>query len=301
MQDTNSDATPATAAPCCATWSRPFFSRTGWRRPITKAKAARPHVEKLITLGKRGDLHSRRQALSYLMTREAVTRLFDTVAPRYGDRNGGYLRIVRTGFQKRRWRGKGLHRTPRRRAASRREAAEARRSSRQAPRRDGRSYEQGQSPGRRQRSQRLVFFHRSQRFPRINERPHLNPGCGLFSLALVFMRPSQHPAHPTKSALYEMEAQMKVVLYGATGMIGSRILGGASCTRTQRHRRGQEYSESPRPRRACSPCMGTCLTLEVSPSTARGADAAISAFSPGVEAPGDQTLTTAFQIPGEGL
>jgi large subunit ribosomal protein L17 len=67
---------------------------------ITKAKAARPHVERLITLGKKGDLHSRRQALSFLMTREAVTRLFETVAPRYGDRNGGYLRIVRTGFQK---------------------------------------------------------------------------------------------------------------------------------------------------------------------------------------------------------
>jgi large subunit ribosomal protein L17 len=67
---------------------------------ITKAKAARPHVEKLITLGKKGDLHSRRQALSFLQTREAVTRLFDTVAPRYGDRNGGYLRIVRTGFQR---------------------------------------------------------------------------------------------------------------------------------------------------------------------------------------------------------
>ncbi|MHB1021817.1 MAG: 50S ribosomal protein L17 [Acidobacteriaceae bacterium] len=67
---------------------------------ITKAKAARPLVEKMITLGKKGDLHSRRQALSFLQTRESVTRLFDTVAPRYGDRNGGYLRIVRTGFQK---------------------------------------------------------------------------------------------------------------------------------------------------------------------------------------------------------
>src|SRR6267142_725838 len=67
---------------------------------LVKAKAARPLVERLITLGKRGDLHSRRQALSFLMTREAVTRLFDTVAPRYGDRNGGYLRIVRTGFRK---------------------------------------------------------------------------------------------------------------------------------------------------------------------------------------------------------
>ncbi len=67
---------------------------------ITKAKAARPHVEKMITLGKRGDLPARRQALAYLMTREAVARLFETVAPRYGDRQGGYLRIVRSGFQK---------------------------------------------------------------------------------------------------------------------------------------------------------------------------------------------------------
>ena len=67
---------------------------------ITKAKAARPHVEKMITLGKRGDLAARRQALAYLMTREAVSRLFETVAPRYGDREGGYLRIVRSGFQK---------------------------------------------------------------------------------------------------------------------------------------------------------------------------------------------------------
>lgn len=67
---------------------------------VVKAKAARPHVERLITLGKRGDLHARRQALAYLQTRDAVTRLFDTVAPRYGDRNGGYLRIIRSGYQK---------------------------------------------------------------------------------------------------------------------------------------------------------------------------------------------------------
>src|SRR6202007_1970856 len=67
---------------------------------IAKAKAVRPHVEKMITLGKKGDLASRRQALSFLMTDIAVTRLFETVAPRYGDRQGGYLRIVRTGFQK---------------------------------------------------------------------------------------------------------------------------------------------------------------------------------------------------------
>jgi large subunit ribosomal protein L17 len=54
----------------------------------------------MITLGKKGDLHSRRQALSFLQTDDAVTRLFETVAPRYGDRQGGYLRIVRTGFRK---------------------------------------------------------------------------------------------------------------------------------------------------------------------------------------------------------
>ena len=67
---------------------------------VAKAKAARPHVEKLITLGKRGDLHARRQAHSFLQTDEAVKRLFETVAPRYGDRNGDYLRIIRAGFQR---------------------------------------------------------------------------------------------------------------------------------------------------------------------------------------------------------
>jgi large subunit ribosomal protein L17 len=67
---------------------------------VSKAKAMRPLVEKMITLGKRGDVAARRLALSYLMTREAVDKLFDTVAPRMGERNGGYLRIIRTGFQK---------------------------------------------------------------------------------------------------------------------------------------------------------------------------------------------------------
>ncbi len=67
---------------------------------IPKAKAMRPHVEKMITLGKRGDLSARRLAGSYLMTKEAVSKLFDTIAPRFGDRNGGYLRIVRTAWQK---------------------------------------------------------------------------------------------------------------------------------------------------------------------------------------------------------
>jgi len=67
---------------------------------ITKAKAMRPHVEKMITLGKRGDVAARRQAAAYLMTREAVSKLFDSISPRYGDRDGGYLRIIRGGFRR---------------------------------------------------------------------------------------------------------------------------------------------------------------------------------------------------------
>jgi large subunit ribosomal protein L17 len=67
---------------------------------VPKAKAMRPHVEKMITLGKRGDLAARRQAAAYLMTRESVSKLFDTIGPRFGDRNGGFLRIVRAGWQK---------------------------------------------------------------------------------------------------------------------------------------------------------------------------------------------------------
>jgi large subunit ribosomal protein L17 len=67
---------------------------------ITKCKAIRPLVERMITLGKRGDVHARRQALAYLMTPASVDRLFATVAPRYGSRNGGYLRIVRSGARK---------------------------------------------------------------------------------------------------------------------------------------------------------------------------------------------------------
>src|SRR5450432_3368870 len=67
---------------------------------VPKAKAAKPIVEKMITLGKRGDLAARRLATSYLMTSEAVTKLFDTVGPRFGDSNGGYTRIIHTGWNK---------------------------------------------------------------------------------------------------------------------------------------------------------------------------------------------------------
>jgi large subunit ribosomal protein L17 len=67
---------------------------------VPKAKAARPIVEKMITLGKRGDLAARRQASSYLMTKDAVVKLFDTIGPRFGDREGGYTRVIRTGWNK---------------------------------------------------------------------------------------------------------------------------------------------------------------------------------------------------------
>ena len=66
---------------------------------VTKCKASRPLVEKMVTLGKDGTVHARRQALAYLMTPESVDRLFAVVAPRYAERNGGYTRIVRTGVR----------------------------------------------------------------------------------------------------------------------------------------------------------------------------------------------------------
>ena len=66
---------------------------------LPKAKELRPIVEKLVTLGKRGDLHARRQAISAIRSDVLVRRLFDTIAPRYASRNGGYLRIMKAGFR----------------------------------------------------------------------------------------------------------------------------------------------------------------------------------------------------------
>jgi large subunit ribosomal protein L17 len=67
---------------------------------VPKAKALRPSIEKMITLGKKGDLAARRKAAAYVMTDEALAKLFDTLGPRFGDREGGYTRIVRTAWQK---------------------------------------------------------------------------------------------------------------------------------------------------------------------------------------------------------
>lgn len=66
---------------------------------LPKAKEIRPIVEKLVTLGKRGDLHARRQAISQIRDVAVVAKLFDTIASRYGNRHGGYLRIMKAGFR----------------------------------------------------------------------------------------------------------------------------------------------------------------------------------------------------------
>jgi large subunit ribosomal protein L17 len=67
------------------------------RTTEAKAKSVKPIVEQMITLGRRGDVHARRQALAYLRSQDIVYRLFSDVAPRFADRPGGYTRIVKIG------------------------------------------------------------------------------------------------------------------------------------------------------------------------------------------------------------
>jgi large subunit ribosomal protein L17 len=66
---------------------------------LPKAKELKPIVDKLITLGKRGDLHARRQAISLLGDSKLAAKLFDTLAPRYASRAGGYTRVLKAGFR----------------------------------------------------------------------------------------------------------------------------------------------------------------------------------------------------------
>ncbi len=66
---------------------------------LPKAKDLRPIVEKLVTLGKRGDLHARRQAIAEIRDVPMVKKLFEVIGPRYKERNGGYLRIMKAGFR----------------------------------------------------------------------------------------------------------------------------------------------------------------------------------------------------------
>ena len=66
---------------------------------LPKAKEMRPIIEKLITLGKRGDLHARRQAVSQIRDTAMVSKLFETLASRYSERQGGYSRVLKAGFR----------------------------------------------------------------------------------------------------------------------------------------------------------------------------------------------------------
>lgn len=66
---------------------------------LPKAKDLRPVVEKLVTLGKRGDLHARRQAIAQVKDVVIVKKLFDVLGPRYKERNGGYTRVLKAGFR----------------------------------------------------------------------------------------------------------------------------------------------------------------------------------------------------------
>lgn len=65
-----------------------------------RAKELKRVAEKIITLGKKGDLHSRRQALAYLREEDVVTKLFKEIAPRYAERQGGYTRIIKKGYRR---------------------------------------------------------------------------------------------------------------------------------------------------------------------------------------------------------
>ena len=69
------------------------------RTTLPKAKELRPFVEKLVTLAKKGDLHARRQAISQVRDVPQVGKLFETIGPRYAERNGGYIRIMKAGYR----------------------------------------------------------------------------------------------------------------------------------------------------------------------------------------------------------
>ena len=76
-----------------------LFEHGSIQTTVVKAKAARSFAERLITIGKKGDLHRRRLAVSKLRDKGAVKKLFDEIAPGYEGRNGGYTRILKTGFR----------------------------------------------------------------------------------------------------------------------------------------------------------------------------------------------------------
>ena len=77
-----------------------FFQYERIETTEAKAKELRSLADQMVTLAKRGDLHARRQVLAYLMDESVVKKLFDTIAPKYADRQGGYTRVIKTGLRK---------------------------------------------------------------------------------------------------------------------------------------------------------------------------------------------------------
>jgi large subunit ribosomal protein L17 len=76
-----------------------FLDKERIHTTLPKAKELRPIAERMITLGKRESLHARRQALAFIKDTAVVTKLFEILAPRFAQRNGGYTRIIRLGFR----------------------------------------------------------------------------------------------------------------------------------------------------------------------------------------------------------
>ena len=77
-----------------------FLDKGRMETTITRAKEIRPRAEKMITLGKKGDLAAYRQALSFITRQDVANKLFKEIAPAYAERNGGYTRIIRTGIRR---------------------------------------------------------------------------------------------------------------------------------------------------------------------------------------------------------
>ena len=77
-----------------------FFQYDRIETTEAKAKELRVLADQMITLAKRGDLHARRQVLAYLMDEDVVKKLFDEIAPKYADRQGGYTRVIKLGLRK---------------------------------------------------------------------------------------------------------------------------------------------------------------------------------------------------------
>ena len=135
---------------------------------VPKAKAVKPLVDKMITLAKRDTLHARRQAAAFLETPASVQKLFEKLGTRFGQRAGGYTRIVRLGWRQGRRRRAGHARTGRLRAG------QARRRSRQAPR-GAHEGDQGRPSRRRGRgAASLGLTHKKQERRRIHARRRLH-------------------------------------------------------------------------------------------------------------------------------